>query len=96
MAGPGGSNFIPESNTTVSNRLKMKKSIAHIIYSIFCFLLAYIFLGKAKDSYRIGKRSTAPVKAVFMHVIPCFIICFSAPGEKTLWRQTIFRGGISA
>ena len=85
-SGLNGSNFISESNTTLSNRLKMKKSIANIIHIIFCFLLAYIFPGKAKDYYRIGKRSTVPVKAALL-VVTCFILLFPAANEKTLWRH---------
>jgi len=75
---------------------EMKKWLPDIIYKLFAFLLRYLFPGKAKNGNETGRRTTAPVKAAFMHVISFFIICFSAPGEKTLWRHTVFRGGISA
>jgi hypothetical protein len=74
----------------------MKKWIAHIIYTLFCFLLRYIF-GKAKDSDGFGKRAFAALaKAALMPVISCFIFVSSAASEKTLWRHTVFRCGISA
>jgi hypothetical protein len=76
--------------------ITMKKWLPDIIYKLFRFLLGYFFPCKAKNNNETRRRTTAPVKAAFMHVIPCFMICFSAPGEKTLWRHTVFRGGISA
>ena len=74
----------------------MKKWITHIIYKLFCFLLRYFFPRKAKNSNEIGKCTTALVKAAFMPVILRFIFIYYASGEKTLWRHTVFRGGISA
>jgi hypothetical protein len=88
--GLSGSNFISESKYKF---LEMKKWILHTIYTLFCFLLAYIFPGRAKNSNKIGKCTPAPVKAAFMPIKLCFII---ASTEKTLWRHTVFRCGTSA
>jgi aerobic-type carbon monoxide dehydrogenase small subunit (CoxS/CutS family) len=74
----------------------MKNWLPDIIYKLFRFLVRYFFHCKAKSGNETGKRSTAPVKAAFMHVKSCLMIVFSAPGEKTLWLHTVFRGGISA
>jgi hypothetical protein len=75
---------------------EMKKWLPDIIYKLFCFLLSYFFPSKAKDSNGNRKPAPAFVKGVCMPVISCFIIDSSAPNEKTLWRHTVFRGGISA
>jgi hypothetical protein len=74
----------------------MKKWIPDIIYKLFCFLLRYFLTHKAKNSNEIGKRTNAPVKAAFIPVRFFFIIIYFAPGDKTLWRHTVFRGGSSA
>jgi hypothetical protein len=74
----------------------MKKCLLHTVYKLLRFLLAYIFHEKEKESNRIGKRPVALCKAAFVPVKSRFNIIFSAPGEKTLWRHTVFRRGISA
>jgi hypothetical protein len=93
---PDVSNFILESNTTVSNKFKMKKCLLHIINQLFRFLLGYLFPGKEKESNRIGKRRVALCKAAFVPGKSRAIVISFAPGEKTLWRHSVFRGGISA
>ena len=58
--------------------------------------MVYIFPGKEKKSNRIGKRPAAQCKAAFVPFNWRFIVISLAPGEKTLWRHAVFRGGISA
>jgi len=74
----------------------MKKWLPDIIYKLFSFLLRYFWTRKAKNSNEIGKHTTGPVKAAFIPVRFFFIIIYFAPGDKTHWRHTVFRGGISA
>lgn len=74
----------------------MKKWFLHIIYKLYRFLLAYILSAKEKESNRIGKCPVAVYEAAFVLVKLRIIVISSAPGEKTFWRHTVFRGGISA
>lgn len=74
----------------------MKKWLLYIINKLLHTLLAYIFPGKERESNRIGKPRAGLCKTAFVPVKSRILVISSASGEKTLWRHSVFRGGISA
>jgi hypothetical protein len=79
----------------VLKKITMKKWVPDIIYKLLRCLIRYICSRNTKKGNVTRNRTTA-VKVAFMPVISRFISVLSASGEKTLWRHTVFRGGISA